>query len=61
MVMSENQARQNYENGIQRIGIQAYRNAANESTISGAAETLENAKEQNLSANEMAEAWASRY
>jgi hypothetical protein len=61
MVMDANQARQKYEDGINRIGIDAYRRAAQETTASGAAQVLEDAKTENFSASEFGQRFEEAY
>ena len=61
MVMDSNQARQKYEDGINRIGVDAYRRAAQENTASGAAQILEDAKTDNFSASDFAQRYEDSY
>jgi hypothetical protein len=61
MVMDSNEAGRRYEEGIQRIGISNYREAARADTVTGAAEVLEDAKSQNLDASSFREAYENRY
>jgi hypothetical protein len=61
MVMNESEATSRYREGINKVGIDAYRRAAQENTASGAAEILANAKEERLSADDMAESYRKNY
>lgn len=61
MVMDSNQARQKYEDGINRVGIDAYRRASQENTASGAAQILEDAKSESFSASNFGERYEDNY
>jgi len=61
MVMDSSEAGRRYEAGIQRIGISNYREAARANTVTGAAEVLEDAKNQNLDASSFRESYENRY
>jgi len=61
MVMSESEAVRNYENGIEAIGVQAYRQASDATSISEAAEALESAKDDSLTVDQMSSKWRNRY
>jgi len=61
MVMSESEAVSRYREGIERIGIDAYRRASNANTVTEAAEALENAKDNNMDAGDFASAYRNRY
>lgn len=61
MVMDANRARQKYEDGINRIGIDAYRRASEENTSSGAAQILEDAKSDSFSASDFGQRYEDNY
>lgn len=61
MVMNATEARDNYEAGIQKIGVSAYRNAAGTNSPSEAAEILESAKQDRLSVSDMGESYEQKY
>lgn len=61
MPMDESQAVQNYEDGINEVGIDAYRRASQENTASGAASILEDAKRDQMDASSFADAYREGY
>lgn len=61
MVMSENDAKRRYREGIEEIGIDAYRRAAQENTVTGAAQILEDAKTENFDSGTFADRYAQNY
>jgi len=61
MVMSEREASRRYQEGLQRIGISAYRAAAEANTVTGAAEPLEEAKNDSLNFDEFVDEYENRY
>lgn len=62
MVKSRTEARQNYVEGLEKVGESAYRQAANADSISDAAEALESAAPSaNVNFDQFAESWAGEY
>ena len=61
MVMEEREASRRYEAGLKRIGISAYRKAAEANTVTEAAEALEGAKDDSLNFDEFVDEYEQRY
>lgn len=61
MVKSKSDASSNYEAGLKRIGVDAYRRASEQSSPSEAAEILEDAKNERLSISDMVDAYERAY
>jgi len=61
MVMDESEAVSKYEDGINEVGIDAYRRASQENTASGAAQILEDAKRDSMDASSFADNYRDGY
>jgi len=61
MVMDANDAAENYEAGIDAIGISAWRDAMKENTVSGAAQILQDARSDNLTKSNMKTNYKNKY
>jgi hypothetical protein len=61
MPVSANEAARRYREGVQKIGVDAYRRASNASSPQEAAQALEQAKSDSLDINTMAQRYQSAY
>jgi hypothetical protein len=61
MVKSASEASSNYREGINRIGVDAYRRAAQTSSPSEAASILEDAKQERLDPDDMSRSYEESY
>lgn len=61
MPVSAQEATRRYTQGVQSVGIEAYRRASNTNTPQEAASILEDAKSQNLSIQDFAEKYSNAY